>query len=102
MKILLTGASGRIGRALHGRLARDHDVTGVDLVPSEAVSIVGSISDEGVLRQLPRTLDAVIHAAALHAPHVGLHPDAEFEAVNVAASRRLLEIAADAGARKFV
>ncbi|WP_220483148.1 NAD(P)-dependent oxidoreductase [Paenibacillus thiaminolyticus] len=46
--------------------------------------------------------DAVVHTAALHAPHVGILPDAEFERINVHATSRLLELAYDAGVSRFV
>ncbi|MBO1419145.1 NAD(P)-dependent oxidoreductase, partial [Streptomyces sp. FH025] len=46
--------------------------------------------------------EAVVHAAALHAPHVGVRPDAEFHAVNVEATGGLLAAAEAAGVRRFV
>ncbi len=47
-------------------------------------------------------VDAVIHTAALHAPHVGLVPDAVFQQINVDATAHLLQAAREAGARRFV
>ena len=47
-------------------------------------------------------MDAVIHSAALHAPHVGVLPDSEFERVNVQATQALAVLAARMGVRRFV
>ena len=44
----------------------------------------------------------VIHAAARHAPHIGLVDDEEFRAVNVGATAALLDDAETAGVRRFV
>lgn len=43
-----------------------------------------------------------IHTAALHAPHVGLSTDSEFENINVQSTRQLAESAAESGVGKFV
>lgn len=102
MRILLTGASGRIGRALHARLARQHEVRGLDRVPSPTAEVVGDVGDAGLVRRLLTGADAVLHCAALHAPHVGVRPDAEFERVNVEATRTLAEAAARAGVKHLV
>jgi nucleoside-diphosphate-sugar epimerase len=55
-----------------------------------------------VRREVLRGADVVVHAAALHAPHVGRRPDAEFWAVNVDATRDLLADAAAGGVSRFV
>jgi UDP-glucose 4-epimerase len=63
---------------------------------------VASLSDTNRLAALLDGADAVIHCAALHAPHVGRFSDAQFEAVNVAGTEALLRLAVDAGVRRFV
>lgn len=91
MRILLTGSSGRIGRAIGARLVRSgHEVVGFDHAPAPSTDIVADLRDDAALRSAMKSADAVIHTAALHAPHVGQRPEAEFEAVNVEATRRLL------------
>ena len=47
-------------------------------------------------------IDAIIHIAALHAPHVGQVSDEEFRRANVEATARLLDFALSAGAKRFV
>jgi UDP-glucose 4-epimerase len=102
MKILITGAAGRIGRATYIRLAAEHEVIGLDSAPSSTSDHVGSIEDVKAIRATLREVHAVIHIAALHAPHVGHVTEEVFEAINVAATRRLAHLAAEAGVRSFV
>ncbi|MFB9750172.1 NAD-dependent epimerase/dehydratase family protein [Paenibacillus hodogayensis] len=102
MKILITGSTGRVGRAIYIRLCKKHPVAGLDRAPSSTADFVGDIGDETLLARALKGVDAVVHTAALHAPHVGILPDAEFERINIHATRRLLELAVDAGVSRFV
>lgn len=102
MKVLVTGASGRIGRALMVRLARDHQVQGLDRAPSSTAHWVGDFGDTDLLQRALQGVDAVVHAAALHAPQVGRVPDAEFQRCNVDATRGLAALACAAGVGHFV
>ena len=80
MGILVTGSSGRIGRAIYAKLSGDHEVLGLDRSPFATADFVGALSDQVLLRKALRKMDAVVHTAALHAPHVGLSADAGFGA----------------------
>jgi UDP-glucose 4-epimerase len=91
MRIVVTGASGRVGRAIVVRLSRAHDVTGIDRAPSSTADHVGDFLDPALLDRAFAGADAVVHAAALHAPHVGVLPDAEFERINVDGTRAVVE-----------
>lgn len=102
MKVILTGSSGRIGRAIFGALAEDHEVVGIDRNVFSTTRIVGDCADAGVMRPLLEGADAVIHTAGPHAPHVGVVEDAEFERVNVEGTRHLFEWARAAGVRRFL
>ena len=102
MKILLTGSSGRIGRAIFGALAAAHEVVGLDRSPFATTRIIADVSDRQAVARAVQGVDAVIHTAALHAPHVGLVPDAVFQQINVEATAHLLQAAREAGARRFV
>ncbi|MDC8015987.1 NAD-dependent epimerase/dehydratase family protein [Tahibacter soli] len=102
MKIVVTGASGRIGRAIHVRLSREHDVVGFDRAPSSTADVVGDLDDAVLLRRVCDGADAIVHTAALHAPHVGLVADAQFERVNVDGTRRVLDAAVAANVPRFV
>jgi nucleoside-diphosphate-sugar epimerase len=102
MRIVLTGSSGRVGRAIFSALAGRHDVTGIDRSPFSTTHIVGDFADIKLLRSALERADAVIHAAALHAPHVGIVPDAEFQRINVGGTRMLAEAAMAAGVPRLV
>lgn len=106
MRILITGATGFIGRHLVERLAPDHQVFAlVRKPPSQPVSGVHFIEQD--LRapldryRLPSGLDAVIHQAALiHTENA--QDDADPFAVNVIATWRLLTYAESVGVDTFV
>jgi len=97
MRIVLTGSSGRIGRAIFGALASVHEVIGCDRMPFATTHITGDIADEALLQRVMEGADAVIHTAGLHAPHVGHVPDREFERINVEGTARIGEIARACG-----
>ncbi len=102
MRILVTGASGRIGRAVYSRLSADHEVRGFDRLSSATADVVGDLTDGARVAQALIGVEAVIHVGGLHAPHVGIVPDAEFERVNVEGTRILLSAAARAAVRRIV
>lgn len=102
MRIVLTGSSGRVGRAIFSALAGTHDVIGIDRSPFSTTHILGDVVDAALLRSAFEHADAVIHTAALHAPHVGTVPDAEFQRVNVDGTRMVAEAAIAAGVERLV
>ncbi|WP_372770665.1 NAD-dependent epimerase/dehydratase family protein [Pseudoalteromonas sp.] len=102
MKILVTGSAGRVGRAIYIKLMKDHDVVGLDKTPCSTVDFVGDIGDGELISKALEGVDAVVHTAALHAPHVGLRVDEEFLAVNVNATEHLALAGIKAGIKHFV
>jgi UDP-glucose 4-epimerase len=102
MRILVTGSSGRVGRAIVVRLSREHEVIGLDRSPSSTAEIIGELSNLQLLKKALHRVDAVVHTAALHAPHVNLFTDLEFERMNVHATQLLAETAAESGISRFV
>lgn len=102
MKVLITGASGRVGRATYVRLCTAYDVVGYDQSPSSTADVVARLEDTNRLRRALEGVDAVVHTAALHAPHVGIRSEAEFERVNVHSTAELLRLSLEAGIRRFV
>jgi nucleoside-diphosphate-sugar epimerase len=103
VRVLVTGSSGHLGEALIRVLGADgYDAVGLDIVPSAHTSMVGSITDRAFVRRSMHGVDAVIHAATLHKPHVASHSRTDFVDTNVSGTLNLLEAAAAAGADRFV
>jgi UDP-glucose 4-epimerase len=103
MKILVTGSSGHLGEALMRTLrSSQHDVVGVDVWPSPFTDRVGSIIDRAFVASVMRGVDAVLHAATLHKPHVATRPRQDFVDVNVTGTLNLLEEAVSAQVSAFV
>ena len=102
-KVLVTGSAGHLGEALARVLrAEGREVIGLDILPSPYTDVVGSVSDQAVVRQSLRGADAVLHAATLHKPHVGSHGKQAFVDTNVTGTLALLEEAVAAGVSRFV
>lgn len=104
MRILLTGASGLLGRHAFARLqAAGHEV--IPLARSRSLhpgTILADLSDDAHLDRLPRQIDGVIHLAALlPAPGV-TPPPGRWMQDNTRASLNALEHCARSGARVFV
>jgi UDP-glucose 4-epimerase len=104
MKVLLTGASGWLGRFLAPRLCEaGHDVVGLDVAPGSDTDLVGSVADRAVVdRAFAEGVEAVIHAGALHKPDIVRYPKQAFVEVNVTGTLNLLEAALAAGHDRFV
>ncbi|MFD0523911.1 NAD-dependent epimerase/dehydratase family protein [Paractinoplanes durhamensis] len=99
----VTGTSGRVGAAVARELeAAGWSVRGVDRAPGSPTGVVGDLRDRAVREAALDGAGVLVHAAALHAPHVGRVPDAKFRAVNVDATAALLDDAAKAGVRRVV
>ena len=103
MRLLVTGSSGHLGEALVRELRSDgHAVVGLDLLPSPFTDVVGSVSDRREVAAAIEGVDAVIHAATLHKPHLGSHDTQAFIDTNISGTANLLDAAAEAGVGSFV
>jgi nucleoside-diphosphate-sugar epimerase len=103
MKILVTGSSGHLGEALVRTLQKtNHEVIGIDIVHSDFTSIVRSIADRDQVRQCMEGVEAVLHTATLHKPHVVTHSRQNFVDTNITGTLNLLEEAALAGVGSFI
>ena len=90
MKVLVTGSSGHLGEALVRRLRQlHHDVAGLDILASPFTTRVGSIADRDVVRECVHGVDAVLHAATLHKPHVATHSRQAFVDTNITGTLNL-------------
>jgi nucleoside-diphosphate-sugar epimerase len=106
MRILLTGATGFVGRHLVGDLAARHDVVclvrapSADVTPAGTNRIVADLTDPALARRLPSAVDVVVHLAQAYRPF----PDdaAELFAVNAGSTVALAEYGRRAGVRRVV
>lgn len=101
-KVLITGSSGRIGRALHWKLCQKYSTEGMDLSPSSATSIIGDICNYDLLLKSFQNVDTVFHAAALHAPHVDVYLEKQFFEINVQATENVCKAALAAGVSQII
>lgn len=102
MKILLTGASGiKVAATVARLLAHSHHVIGLDRVAAPTTHILTDITSVDWRAHLVG-VDAILHFAALHAPHRVSHAREEFVRTNVDATRNLLAAARDAGVTRVV
>ena len=111
MKVLVTGAHGKVGRALVPALIRaGHDVRATDLTrpqwdrlddPREAEDYLqADLTDAGACDALARGCDCAVHTAAIPQP-IHNPPHVVF-GNNLMATFNLLEAAIAAGVRRFV
>jgi nucleoside-diphosphate-sugar epimerase len=110
MRILLTGASGFVGRAtLRSALAAGHEVcavvrTGAAPAPPAQVVRISDLASYTRWRDALDGVDAVVHLAArVHVMRDRATDSlAAFRAVNVDGARQVASAAAEAGVRRFV
>jgi UDP-glucose 4-epimerase len=103
MRILVTGSAGHLGEALMLTLQRsDHEAIGLDIKSSPATQRVGSITERDFVRRCMQGVDAVLHTATLHKPHVASHTRQAFVDTNITGTLNLLEEAVAAGVKAFI
>ena len=112
MRILLTGCSGYVGSVARGVLSRaGHEVVGLDIELYDGCDLGGLPAPPPP--ELPRDvrdvepaeldgIDAVIHLAALSNDPLGEFDESLTYAINHEGAVRLAELAARAGAERFV
>lgn len=113
MRILVTGGAGFVGSALVPELHRQgHDIVILDwfLFPSDnpfqpsgrLTLIKGDVRNPFDVRGAMRGVDAVIHLAAMSNDPSGDLDKELTRQVNLVATRSVLEIARDCGAKRFI
>ena len=78
------------------------DARGLDVVDGPYVDLVGSVSDADCVARAMDGVDAVIHAAALHKPHVAEYSKRAFVDTNVTGTLCLIERAIATSVKAFV
>jgi nucleoside-diphosphate-sugar epimerase len=113
MKILVTGGSGKLGRAcVRDLLEHGHEVVNVDLVPPPAalgcpfvrvdLTDFGQASSavSGIDEKVKHDIDAIVHLAAIPAP--GQLPNEVTFRINMLSTYNVFEAARRAGVRNIV
>lgn len=102
MIVVVTGASGFLGRAVAAELVAGHEVRTLQRRPSQvdgAADVLGSVTDAGLVARALEGAEGVVHLAA----KVSLAGDpADFRRVNVDGTRTMLDAAERAGVARFV
>lgn len=103
MTILVTGSAGHLGEALV-RTFREagRAVRGFDRLHSPFTDVVGSITDVPLVAEAMHGIEAVLHVATLHKPHVTTHSPQAFIDANVSGTQTLLEAARRVEVKAFV
>jgi nucleoside-diphosphate-sugar epimerase len=111
MRVLITGASGFIGRHLVERLVRDgfmvralaHAPEPVRDMPAGVEVVTGDVRDAGAMKAAASGIETIFHLAGkAHALAEVGEEDADYQAVNVEGTRNVLDAAVAGGAKRFV
>ncbi|MCC7493443.1 MAG: NAD(P)-dependent oxidoreductase [Fimbriimonadaceae bacterium] len=104
MRILVTGAAGRIGGAIVERCAGRHETVAFDLLPPPLGDqrLTADVRDREAVFAAVAGCDAVIHPAGFHGGHLKDHSSAEFLEVNVIGLNHLYEAMLAHGVRRMV
>jgi nucleoside-diphosphate-sugar epimerase len=104
VKLVVTGASGKAGRAVvRDLIEHEHDVLGVDLVsPTEspAAFLLADLTDFAQAVECLAGVEAVVHLAAIPAP--GIHTDEATFRTNILSTYNVFEAARLLGLRRVV
>ncbi|MEU4509960.1 NAD(P)-dependent oxidoreductase [Nonomuraea wenchangensis] len=103
MRILMTGAAGKVGTLLRPRLAREgrilrlSDLQPVEPGPGEE-QVVADLADPAAMAEAVKGVDAVLHLGGQSREH----PWADIVRANIDGTQVLLEAAREAGVRQLV
>ena len=103
MTVLITGSSGHLGEALCRTFETEgRAYIGADIKDGPFTSETGDIADPDFVARLMKGVEAVVHTATLHKPHVATHSMQDFIDTNVTGTLNLLEAAVRENAGSFI
>ena len=79
-----------------------YEAIGLDVKHSAFTHRVGSVADRDFVKKCMPGVDAVLHTATLHKPHMATHVRQDFVDTNISGTLNLLEEATAAGVGAFV
>jgi UDP-glucose 4-epimerase len=79
-----------------------HEAIGLDVKVSPYTHRIGSIADRNFVKDCMRGVNAVLHTATLHKPHVVTHQHQDFVDTNITGTLNLLEEATAAAVTAFI
>jgi len=100
--ILITGSAGHSGSTIAALLSEKFEVKGIDIHPSRFTTLKASLTDWQRVKEVTKSVDAIIHTASLHAPHVVTHRREDFVDTNIKGTLYLLEAARLHNVPKFI
>lgn len=105
-KLLVTGASGRLGRAVCSAAAGRYEIVGFDLEPCPPAghvrAVTGDLRELGALTRAAEGCAAIVHTGALLDRFIGKRPRSEFFEINVTGTDNVFQAALAHGIRKVV
>lgn len=118
MRILITGGTGALGKALVSRLAREPLIESIRILsrdehkvaamaeqytePHPIRWLIGDVRDQERLRSACYGVDVVIHAAALKRIDAIINESVELEKTNIIGTSNVLQAAMESGVRKVL
>lgn len=95
MKILLTGAAGRLAKAVRRAGAGEHEFVLLDLLPgiADEGGVVGGVDNVDVVMRAAEGCEAIIHTAAMHGSSFNKASNADYLRVNVLGAENLFQAA---------
>src|SRR5258706_13564821 len=102
MRFLIPGSSGQLGTQIARHLSKKNKIIGINVIPGPWTQHIINITDRPAVDALMNNIDAVIHIASLHAPHLSNYSKQAFIDTNITGTLILLEAAARYHIRRFV
>lgn len=104
MKVLVTGSSGRLGRAIIELLRfKKIDCIGLDLVLSKTTDLLADIRNRKEIFRIVKNANHIIHTAAVHGKHMDMNvPRIDFVETNILGTLNLLDASVSSGVKSFI